>query len=74
METSGARKEGGGYKDTEDGTIKEEEGQMGPERRRESGRETKGAGKKKKSERVSSSARKERLLFSVRVVGWLATS
>lgn len=49
METSGARKEGGGYKDTEDGTIKEEEGQMGPERRRESGRETKRAGKKKKS-------------------------
>lgn len=43
METSGAKKEGGWYKDTEDGEIKEEERQMGPERRGESCRETKRA-------------------------------
>lgn len=42
---------GGWYKHTEDGEIKEEERQMGPDRRRESSRETKRAYKKKKKEK-----------------------
>lgn len=48
--------------------MKEEERQMGPERRQ---RDTESL---KKSERVSSSASREGLLFSVHVVGWLTTS
>lgn len=56
-------------KDAEDGEMKEEERQMGPERRQ---RDTESL--KKKRERVSSSASREGLLFSVHVVSWLTTS
>lgn len=52
--------------------MKEEEIQMGPERRRKKAERNREL--KKKQQASGSSASREGLLFSVHVVGWLATS